>query len=163
MILVRKATLRDIPLVISLWKEFVKEHDMMVTDRNKKLITYVHKKLNAADMWRVFIKKQLKSKKGTVFLAQVDGTAAGFILVLVKDEIPIFKIEKMGYVSDLFVKKEFRGLGISSKLCDRAMKWLGQKGLKHVSIGLYVDNEFAHSVYKKFGFFDYKLEMRRRI
>lgn len=163
MILVRKAALRDIPSVVTIWNEFMKDHVNTVLKRNKKLSIYTPRKEKAENTYRAFIKKQLKSGKGAIFLAEADATIAGYILVLIKDEIPIFKLKKIGYISDLYVKREFRGLKISSKLKDEAISWLKRKGLKHVSIGLYIDNEFAHSVYKKWGFFDYKLEMRRKM
>lgn len=40
MISIRKAALRDIPLVVSLWKGLMNDHDGIVLKRNKKLITY---------------------------------------------------------------------------------------------------------------------------
>lgn len=52
---------------------------------------------------------------------------------------------------------------LSPRLKGKAIKWLKNKGLKHVSIIVYVDNKFAHSVYRKWGFFDFKMEMRRKI
>ncbi|MBI2581144.1 GNAT family N-acetyltransferase [Candidatus Woesearchaeota archaeon] len=163
MISVRKAALKDIPSIAGLWCEFMKEHDKIVLVRNKKLSRYTPRKKNAENNYRSFIKKQLKSGNGAIFLAEAEDTAAGYVFVIIKDEIPVFKLKKIGYISDLYVKKALRGMKISSKLKDEAMKWLKKKGLKHISIGLYVDNEFAHSVYKKWGFFDYKLEMRRKI
>jgi len=163
MLAVREAGFKDIPEIVGLWTEFMALHDKIVLGRNKKLGPYIAKRKAASDNYRNFLQEKLKSKKGTVFLAEVDGKPAGFTLVFEKDEIPIFEIKKIGYVSDLFVKEEFRGLGISSKLRDKAINWFKKKGLKHMSIGLYNDNEFAHSVYKRWGFFDYKVEMRRQI
>jgi len=93
---------------------------------------------------------------GVVFIAEVDGKTAGFSLVFVKDEIPIFEIEKYGYISDLYVKEEFRGKGVSSNLKEAAVEWCKNKGLKHVSIAVYSDNKFAHDLYNQRGFFDYK-------
>ena len=84
-------------------------------------------------------------------------------MVFIKDNIPIFELKELGYFSDLYVKKQFRKLGISSKLRDEAIKWFKKKKMKYISIALYPDNKFAHSVYKKWGFMDYHIEMRREI
>ncbi|MAG08015.1 hypothetical protein CMO89_00940 [Candidatus Woesearchaeota archaeon] len=163
MVLIRKANVKDISSIVKLWEEFMKDHDKIVLERNERLRLYTPRKKNAADNYRAFITEQLKSRKGAIFFAEVDDNIIGFTLVIIKDEIPVFKIEKIGYISDLFVKKEHRGKGISSQLMDKSIKWLKKNNMNHISIGLYVDNEFAHSVYKKKGFFDYKIEMRREI
>ncbi len=163
MVLVRKANIKDIPLVVGIWKEFMREHDKIVLKKNQKLRTYTPKKKNAAHKYKAFITKQLKGGKGAIFIAEIDGKVAGFTLIIIKDEIPIFKIEKIGHISDLFVKKEHRGKGLGSKLIDESIKWFKKNKLKHVSVLLYADNEHAHLVYKKKGFFDYKIEMRRSI
>ncbi len=163
MLEIREASLKDVPEIVRLWTEFMGHHDKLVLKENKKLKSFLVKRKNAADKYKEFLQEHFKLKKGTVFLAEVDDTIVGFTLVIVKDEIPIFEIKKIGYVSDLFVKEKFRKLGISSKLRDEAITWFKKKGLKHMSIGLYNDNKFARSVYKRWGFFDYKIEMRRQI
>ncbi len=163
MALIRKADIKDIPSVVGIWKEFMREHDKIVLKKNEKLRTYTPKKKNAADNYRAFITKQLKGGKGAIFIAEIGGKLAGFTLIIIKDEIPIFKIEKIGYISDLFVKKEHSGKGLGSKLMDESINWFKKNKLKHISVGLYADNENAHLFYKKKGFFDYKFEMRRGI
>ncbi|MFC1800586.1 GNAT family N-acetyltransferase [Nanoarchaeota archaeon] len=162
---IKKAILKDLPVIVKLWVEFMKDHDKIVLKRNKKLKPYTDKinMKSAGGKYRKFVRESIKSKKGAVFIAEVDGVAVGFTLVLIKDEISVFKIKKLGHVTDLFVKEEFRGRKISSGLMSEARKWLKSKGMKYMSIGLYFDNRNAHSVYKKWGFMDFKLEMRRKV
>lgn len=162
MITIRKATLEDIPQIVQLWTNFMENHDEIVLKRNKRLESYVIRKKTAPNNYGSFLREQLQST-GTAFIAEVDGAAVGFTLLVVKDEIPIYKIEKIGCISDLFVKEEFRGKGISSKIRDEALKWFKMQGISNISVLLYSDNPFVHSVYKKWGFFDYKIEMRREL
>lgn len=159
---VRKASLEDVPAISAMWQEFMAEHDATVLEENKGLAPYVAKREEAAENYTEFLRKQIGGE-GAALVAKEGGETAGYTLLLIKDEIPIFKIKKVGWISDLFVKKQFRGKGISTALMDKAIEWFKEKGVQHVSVPLYCDNKAAHSVYKKKGFLDYKLEMRKEI
>ena len=163
MILISKATAKDIPFIVEIWEEFMQEHDEILVKENPKLESYLTKNKDAPKNYKKFVQKHIKSKNGVVYMAEVDGTTVGYTLMFVKDEIPIFKIKKIGFGSDLYVKKGFRGMNVSSKLSAQSIKWLKKKGIKCVSLTLYNDNKLAHSIYKKWGFFDYKIEMRKLI
>ncbi|MEA2037459.1 MAG: GNAT family N-acetyltransferase [Nanoarchaeota archaeon] len=163
MTLIRKASLRDVPRIVDLWKEFMNDHDDIVLKRNKRLKSYTLRKAKAANNYKVHTQKLIKSKKGVILVAENDNELLGFTLLIIKGEIPIFKIKKIGYIADLFIRKKLRGKSIGSKLMKESIKWFRKKGLKYISVGLYADNTPAHSFYKKKTFFDYKIEMRRKI
>ena len=76
---------------------------------------------------------------------------------------PTYKNKKIGIISDLYIKKNFRNRRISSKLKDRFIEWFKEKGIRFIAAPLYPDNKFAHSLTKKWGFVDYKLEVRKKI
>jgi len=159
---IREAGLEDIPQIVEMWVEFLKQHDKIVLGANKRLAPYVLRKKSAAKNYGEFLQERMGSG-GVVFIAELGGKTAGYSLVFAKDEIPIFEIETYGYISDLYVKEEFRGKGVSSSLKEAAVAWCKKKGLKHISIALYPDNKFAHDLYNKWGFFDYKTEVRKEI
>ncbi len=66
-------------------------------------------------------------------------------------------------MSDLYVKKGFRGMGIASAFKKEAFRWFRKKGVKYASIMFFVGNERAHKIYNKWGFFDFHMEMRAPI
>ena len=154
---------KDVYAIVNLWTEFMEDHDNIVLKINKKLMPYTLRKKSGTKNFSEFVNKCIKSKNMEIYIAKVDDVSVGYSLIYIKDEIPIFKVKKLGYISDLFVKKEFRKKKISSKLMAVSMAWFRKKGLKHTSIILYADNPYAHTVYKKWGFFDYKIEMRRNL
>lgn len=149
MLVVRKASFKDVKIIVNLWKEFMKYHDELVVKENPKLKPYLIKKKNAAKIFKKFIEKNVKARTAAVFLAEMDGKPAGYSLIYIKKSIPVFKLEKIGSISDLFVKKEFRGKGISSKLKDEVVNWFRKKGIKHISLAVYNGNKHAHSIYEK--------------
>jgi len=161
--IIKEATLDDIPRIVDLWIEFMKEHDNLIINENPKLKEFEVKDKNMGESYKEFLKSHIESPDGIVFIVQENEEIVGYALLFIKDEIPIYQNKKIGYASDLYVKKNFRNKGISSKLRDKALEWFKEKGMKFVAAPLHSDNKFAHSVYKKWGFFDYKIEMRKKI
>ncbi|MBN2422992.1 GNAT family N-acetyltransferase [Candidatus Woesearchaeota archaeon] len=160
---IREAELKDVPAIVEIWKEFLKDHDSIILENNEKLKPHIIRRNNAPELYKDFITKHINSEEGAIFLAEKENIILGYTLVYIKENIPVFEIEKTGYFSDLYVKKEYRRQGISTKLKEKALEWFKKKGMEYASIALYPDNPLAHSIYKKWGFFDYHVEMRKRI
>ena len=160
---IRKAKLGDVPNLLYLWKEFMEYHDEMLIKQNPRLKPHLIKRKNAEIIFKKFIKKNIRSKNSLVSIAEVNGKPAGYSLIYIKTNIPVFELGKIGHISDLFVKKQYRGMKISSKFKNEGIIWFKKKRIKYISLQVYTDNKFAHSIYKKWGFFDYHIEMRRRI
>jgi len=83
-------------------------------------------------------------KNSLIFLAEVDGVLAGYILVLIK------RVDAKLY--SIGVKDSFRGEGISKALLIKASKHLKRLGFKKFILEVRVDNIIAISLYKKNGF-----------
>lgn len=161
--MLKEANLDDVPKIVDLWVEFMEEHDNIIVNENPKLKEFEIKENNMGESYKEFLKFHINSSEGTVFIAEENGEIIGYALIFIKDEIPIYQNKKIGVASDLYVKKNFRNKGISSELGDKSFAWFKEKGINFVSAPMYPDNKFAHSLFKKWGFFDYKIEMRKKI
>jgi GNAT superfamily N-acetyltransferase len=161
--IIRKAKLKDAPAVLELWKEFMGYQAEMLAEKDYRMKPHLEKKKNAPEIFFKYLNKCLKSKDYLVNVAEDKGKLVGYNLLGIKNNVPIFRIEKTGHFHDLFVKKEYRGKKISSMLKEEAVKWFKKKGVKYLSIDVYSGNEHAHNIYKKWGFFDYHIGMRKRI
>jgi GNAT superfamily N-acetyltransferase len=161
--IIEEAKIEDVPRIVQLWLEFMKEHDEIIIKENSELSECEIKDGNMGEKYREFLISHIESKDGAVFIAKENNEIVGYCLIFIKDEIPIYKNKKIGCASDLYVKKNFRNQGISSKLGDKSIKWFKEKRIKFVSAPMYPDNRFAHSIFKKWGFFDYKVEMRKKV
>lgn len=163
MVTVRKARLKDVDTITQLWEEFMKQHDSIVLKENPKLKPYLLKKSKAAEAFKRFATNCVWSKNAVIYIAEVSGRPAGYSLSFIKKNIPVFSLEKIGYMSDIFVRPEYMGKGISSMLKKETIKWFKKKGLKHVSIMVNAENKHAYNIYRKWGFLNYHLEMRMKI
>jgi len=159
---IRKAKIKDVPELVKLWSDFTNEHKR-ITVKNSAKPDYQEKKKNAKNIWEKWIIKSIRSKKSLVMVAEHDGKFVGYVLSNIKKTPPVYKIDTFGYISDLYVKKEYRGKRISSKFKDESLKWFKKKGLKYSSIGVYSDNPHARFVYKKWGFFDCEVIMKKKL
>ena len=163
MVTIRPGTLKDIVNVVELWEQFMGEHDCAVVKKNPKLKEYTIKRKDAKTRFKKFLTKLIETEEGYLSLAEDNGKIVGYNLARIKDEIPIFKLEKMGQIADLYVQKDYRGQRLSSKLRDSAIKWFKNNNIDVMSITVYPDNPHAHCIYKKWGFMEFKTEMRRKI
>ncbi len=160
---IREAGFSDIPELVEIWAGFMEELETLVVNENPAMKECEEKDSKMTDSYREFMKSKIESTDGKVFVARKNDKIVGYTMVFIKDEIPIFRNKKTGFVSDLFVKKEFRNKGIGAMLVEKAFEWFRQKGMKFVSLPVYADNAPARSFYRKLGFFDYKVEMRKSL
>jgi len=159
----RKADTGDIRSISDIWEEFVGEHDGIVTACNSQLRKMNLRNDNAQSLYEKYLLGYIESGNGVAIIAEENGSIVGYSFGFIKDEIPIFQLKRYGYFSDLYVKKACRGRGISSRLKDKMILWFKRNGAEYVAIGFYADNIKAREIYKKWGFFDYKIEARKKI
>ena len=160
MIKIRKARLNDVETISTLWSEFVKTQDEIVEKHCPQHLGGFCLKRNYDEIVRDFVRKTIHSKNGLVLLSEVDEKPVGFSISIIKKNFPIFQLEKFGLILSIFVREEFRGLGISSKLKDESFKWLRRKGIEKVSLNVLPNNSQAIKVYEKWGFSTILSEMR---
>jgi len=160
MIKIRKARLNDVVTISTLWSEFVKNQDEIVERHCPQFLGDFCLKMNSDEIFRDYVRKTIHSKNGLVLLSEVNEKPAGFSTSIIKKNFPIFQLEKYGYIGSIFIREEFRGLEISSKLKNETFKWLRRKGIEKVSLNVLPDNSQAIKVYEKWGFSTILSEMR---
>lgn len=163
MITLKTATKDDIGTILDLWKEFHVYQTDLLLKKEPSFKPHLAKKDNAKEIYKKYVFEKIESGKGKVLLAMVKGKTAGMCFFFIEDTIPVFKMEKIGYLGDLFVRDEFRNMGVSSLLRKEAFKWFRKKGMTHTALKVYKENAHAYSIYLKWGFKDFIMEMRRKL
>ena len=104
---------------------------------------------NISKKSKEFIFKEFKEYllRGTIVLAIENEEVIGYLA----GEIEENPYEKDGYISEVFVKKEYRDKSISTKLKDRFLEFLKEKSVILCRIDVNPDNP-AQEVYRKWGF-----------
>jgi len=163
MITVRRANLKDIPQLIDMIRDFIHHGETLVKKEHEDDLVFIKKRSDAVDKIRDYFRRCIHSRNATIFVAEHKDTIVGYTLITIKKNIPIFKMEWLGYVSDLYIREKYRGLGASTLLKDEAFSWFKEKGITHTSIIVDPFNYRALTIYKKWGFNEFFLELRTKI
>jgi ribosomal protein S18 acetylase RimI-like enzyme len=146
------------PKIYELLKTFFKnpgntfsKENIIVEEENGKIrgLVLAHPVSNL----KQFIINELKSikntKKGLLnFLITLFKMLSRFKLVIY---YPRLKNDEL-FICNLAVFKEYRGMGIATKLLEKTEEMAMEKGLNKLSLYVEIDNSNAKRVYEKFGF-----------
>lgn len=97
----------------------------------------------------------------TVILAKEDGKTIGFALVRVVPTVLYADIH--AELTELYVMEEYRQRGIASDLIAFAEQVAVQKGAQSILVQTGDDNVPALALYKKIGYEEYDLVLKKRI
>ncbi len=160
---IRQANLDDVDLIVSMWVEFMQNHDRILVNDSVRYRHHIKKRPDAAEVYREFLVDKIKSPDGQVNIAEVDGKPVGYSFIFIKDNVPVFRLKRLGYFSDMYVRKEYRGKRIASKLKVSAFRWFRKHGIRDISIAVYPANNRAIAIYERWGFQAFHIEMRTRL
>lgn len=156
-VLIRKATLEDVPRILELWKALMGGH-VRYYGYGRGIFTY---KKDKAAIYLKFLKKQLRRRNAIVFVAEADGKIAGHVMVEVQKLPPIYVHDKNAYICEIIVDERYRGKGVGTMLLEEAERWARKKKMYSIGLMVHTDNEKAFSVYRKAGFNAHHLKMAK--
>jgi ribosomal protein S18 acetylase RimI-like enzyme len=111
---------------------------------------------NVGEVWLDSFRRTL-GRFSNVFIADVDGQVAGFMLCRLK-RVPTYMGGVMvGELSDMWINTDARRLGIGDKLSRLAIDWMREQGAHSIEIQILRDNEASWKLYERMGF---QLEFR---
>ena len=98
---------------------------------------------------RAFLAERIKRGESVIFIALVDGAAAGFTHLY-----PLFSsvsMKRLWLLNDLFVAPAGRRAGAGRALLDRAERWARETGAKGVTLSTELTNATAQRLYESAG------------
>jgi len=153
---IRKARSEEISQIVELWRGLVL-HEKKIDP------TYFDVTKHAENKFLQFVRKKIKDGNSRLLVAIIDGKIVGYILGWVKERPPVFKLKKVGYISDCFVMEKFRGEGIGEKLTQRMLAWFKIKKLNYAELVVTSRNKLGLTVWKNLGFKEYRKIMRKKV
>lgn len=98
---------------------------------------------------RAFIESHLRSGSSCIYVAEVDGSAVGFMQLFPTHST--VQLAPSWVLEDLFVEPEHRKAGIASALLQRALEHAEETGACGMFLETANDNETAQRVYERAG------------
>lgn len=160
MITVSKAKIKDVDHIIPIWRKMIRFHQNMLQEHNPSLMDYFVMKDDGETISIDFLKRQIRSKNGMILIAKDGNQIIGYTNLMIKDYIPLFNIDRIGEIIALFVDEGYRGKHVSSLLFQKSKEWFHQKGIHHIMLNVFPDNQHAKEIYENWGFSCYLQDMR---
>lgn len=104
----------------------------------------------------------LADPDGYVFIAEVDGIAAGYVYAQIfeRPEDAYAFARKLAFIDQISVKPAYRGKGCGRALIEAVFKLARTEGVQKVALDTWAFNTEAHEFFYKMGFkvFNYRMD-----
>jgi ribosomal protein S18 acetylase RimI-like enzyme len=144
---IREAIERDIDGIIPVWKQFIKLH----ADLDPREVKIPH----AEEIFRALLRERLIGKDAGILVAAAENEIAGFILMKMEKDDPVFPDPVFGFVEIIAVSEKGRRHGIGEMLYQYAVNWFKERGASSIKLFIIPKNIQASSFWKKMGFSSY--------
>ena len=145
---IRKATPEDLTILLDF------EQQLIAVERPMDISLEQHKRINYYD-----ISAYIDSETAQLYVATNENEIIASGYGLIKKNDPKFAYREHGYIGFIFVKDEFRGIGISKLIIKAIFDWFRTKNIKEVKLTVYEENPSAIKAYEKLGFKKNLIEM----
>jgi len=147
--IIRPATLDDLPVLLDFEQKIIEaERPMDPTLKQKEKINYYS------------IENYIKADHTEVVVSEIDNQIVGSGYGQIRDRKDYFIQNKYGYIGFMYVKPQYRGMGISQSIIKNLCNWFTSKNLEEIRLTVYQENPRAIKAYEKVGFKSHFIEMR---
>jgi len=151
---IRKANIEDLDEIMILIE--------CITDFHYKLDKY-YKSFVEYQGLNEYIQQQLEDENTKILLAEVDEKIVGFIVGVILKAPGYIVPKKIGNIDNAFVKEDYRHQKIGENLIKELFKWFKEKKVKHIELSVDARNTIGINAWRKFGFFDFRIEMKKEL
>lgn len=152
---IRPSKINEAPLIAELAMKLMSEH--------AHYDAIFKAKPSAKSLYEAYFRRLPRSGNHRLLVAEDDGRIVGYALGEIKKRPPIYTIEKMGFISDMYLLPEYRKKGFAKSFISELMIWFKKKGVEYADLFVSSKNDVAISVWKKMGFKEFMREKYRKI
>ncbi len=96
------------------------------------------------------------------YIARLDDEFIGYVSGYIADDLTVYK-EPVGELAAIVVVQRCRNHGIGEQLLKQFEKWCVGNGAKYIRLSVFYNNHKAISMYKKNGYGEYTIDLRKKI
>ena len=154
MIKIRKLKKEDIPQMINLYAEFLRDQ----YGRNKYYEGDYSFKRGSE-----YYEKVIKSDCDEIFIGEDNGNVAGFTTISISSPNSSWEFKSHGYLYDVFIKEEYRTSKLSFCLFNECEKWAKEKNCKYITAHAYAFNKKVQVCFQAKKMEPYKITYIKKI
>ncbi|WP_345232970.1 GNAT family N-acetyltransferase [Olivibacter ginsenosidimutans] len=139
-ILLRKASLGDLPILEQLLQELVEAERPFDETLKEGVIHYYP------------IKELIESDDAAVLVLEEEDHIVGCGYAQIKPAKPYLRHQTYAHLGFMFVRPAYRGRGLNQQLIGELKHWAVSKGTKEIRLEVYAENSSAIKAYEKAGF-----------
>lgn len=152
---VRTATKKDIDRLIALQKQMAAYHHALDA---------IWSKGESDAAWKKMILGLLRRGKDFSYLILLcDGRVVGYATAEIKGMSPHYAVKKLGHVGSIFVEKRYRKFGLATLAMNHFMEWFKKNKITEVTLQVDTANPLGTAAWKKLGFLDWRMVLRKKI
>ena len=149
---IRPARVNDVDKVLALVTKIVALHEVWDEVRFAA-------REDAADMYDHWLRGRVDDDDAVFLIAEREGFVVGFLIATVDNNIPIYKLDRYGFVHDLWVEEMYRNEGIGRSMTMLALERFKALGVTQVRLDTATKNESARAMFAQCGFRTSTVEM----
>jgi ribosomal protein S18 acetylase RimI-like enzyme len=115
------------------------------------------------ERYRGWLTTQTTSPTSVFLVAEREGRLVAFLIGTTEREIPIYRIDRYGFIHDLWVDESYRNEGIARQLVMLAVEKFADNGVKQVRLETANANDVARKLFESCGFRVSAVSMLREI
>lgn len=146
MLIIRKATFKDITLLSEMGRETFAEA-FAKDNTPENMNAYLEK-----NFAKTKIIEEIKDDKSQFFLAFADDQPAGYAKVRLNEEVKKILKEKAIELERIYVSSSFQGKKIGAFLLQTCLSYAQEEGFQWIWLGVWEKNHKAQNFYAKWGF-----------
>lgn len=116
--------------------------------------------LKKEDAYYYDIEKLISDHDSRLVVGEISGAIVATGYVQVRRSKPALDHDSHGYLGFMYVKEEYRGLGLNKVILQDLVGWGQRRGVTDFYLDVYAENNSAVRAYEKFGFRGSLLEMK---
>ena len=141
----RPATAADVPGVLPMVEKIGQLHETWDAAKYGKLP-------NFSERYRRWMIAQTQNPTSVFLVAEREGKLVAFLIATTENEIPIYRIDRYGFIHDLWVEELYRNEGTSRQLVMLAVERFKEIGVKQVRLETAGENDVARKLFEGCGF-----------
>lgn len=141
---IRSCEVKDLYSLIEMWGK--------LSDHHKNLVGYMSPSFRYREIMNRYFREDLANSSVQILVAIEGEEVVGFIRGELKANSRLFDGGMYGYISDIYVEEDFRGLDIADELLRETVYWFKGSGIDIIRLNVNPENYRAIGFYEKFGF-----------
>ncbi|MBI4163375.1 MAG: GNAT family N-acetyltransferase [Candidatus Aenigmarchaeota archaeon] len=159
--IIRRAKGGDIDQITQLFDDL--ELANLVFNLSETTKKFVRRKENAGEIIKTGLERALNKETNLFLIAELDNKIVGYLKGEIEKRSATKLYDKKLYIRHLIVSKQYRNMGIGSKLVQEAEAFAKSQKIPFVTLKTSPKNILANQFYKNLGFEGIYMEMIKEI